>query len=54
MYLAKLFGDYWHRNEQVDYFAQYGFTTLVIWESELEEPELVLEKIYNTFYAEGV
>jgi hypothetical protein len=37
--LIELFGNYWHKGQnaqdRIDIFAQYGFSTLVIWESEL-------------------
>jgi len=51
--LIELYGDYWHRgqNEQdrIDYFKQYGFDTLIIWERELKNMELLRDKItqYN-------
>lgn len=42
--LIELYGDYWHRNhnpqDRIEYFRQYGFDTLVIWESELQESNL--------------
>jgi len=47
--LIELFGDYWHRNtnvqERIDYFKQFGFSTLVIWEHELKVPNNVENKI---------
>ena len=39
--LVELYGNYWHRDQdpqdRIDHFAQYGYTCLVIWESELKE-----------------
>lgn len=37
--LIELYGDYWHKGDnpkdRINHFKQYGFNTLVIWESEL-------------------
>ena len=47
--LIEVFGDYWHAGqdpqERIDFFCQYGFDCLVIWESELENLEEVAEKL---------
>jgi len=47
--LIELFGDYWHKGEnpqvRIDYFKQYGFDTLVIWECELTEPSKLEERL---------
>ena len=47
--IIELFGNYWHRNDnpqdKITNYVKYGFQTLIIWESELKEPELVLQKI---------
>ena len=55
--LIEYFGNYWHgekrtgrtkeqeEKQRVDHFAKYGFTTLVIWESELSNPEKISNKI---------
>lgn len=47
--LAELFGNYWHKGEnpaeRINLFRQYGYNTLVIWESELENPQEVLTKV---------
>lgn len=49
--LIEMFGDYWHRDEnpqdRIDHFKQFGFSTLVIWERELKNPEKVEEKIVS-------
>lgn len=56
--IIEFFGDYWHTKKvrcyeeteegRVEYFNNYGYRTLVIWEKELKSPEKVLEKI-NSF-----
>ena len=42
--LVELFGDYWHSLKQseqrIDYFKQWGYHTLVIWESELKDTNI--------------
>jgi len=47
--LIELYGDYFHRGQnpqdRIDYFAQYGFSTLVIWESELDDQEKLLKRV---------
>lgn len=47
--LIELFGDYFHRDddpqERIDFFRQYGFETLVIWEHKLDNPSEVVVKI---------
>ena len=49
--LIEVFGTYWHRGEnpqkKIDRFAQYGFSTVVIWEHEVDDVELVLNRIAN-------
>lgn len=49
--LIELWGNYWHKNDdpekRINFFRQYGFETLIIWEDELRnEPQLV-EKIQS-------
>lgn len=49
-HLIELYGDYWHKgedpNEKINFFKQYGFSTLVLWESEIHGDLLpVLDKI---------
>jgi len=38
--LIELYGDYWHQGEdpqdRINHFKQYGFDTLVLWESEIK------------------
>jgi len=48
--LIELYGDYWHTKEEsqerIAFFKQYGFDTLIIWESELyDQPILVFNKL---------
>jgi len=53
--LIELFGDFWHRGQnpedRIKAFEPYGYSTLVIWEHELKNPESVIDKVRNTFYA---
>ena len=46
--IIEMFGAYWHEKSEVgpraDYFANYGFQTLVIWDYELDnEKQLILK-----------
>ena len=47
--LIELFGTYWHGildiGYRVEYFRQYGYSTLIIWEDELNDETRVLQKI---------
>jgi very-short-patch-repair endonuclease len=47
--IIELYGDYWHRNdnpqERIDFFRRYGYTTLIVWEHELNNEHDVVEKI---------
>ena len=47
--IIELYGDYWHRNdnpaERIKIFSNYGYDTLIIWESELCDENKVSEKI---------
>jgi hypothetical protein len=47
--LIELFGDYWHRGknpqDRIDYFTRYGYKTLVVWESELDNMDLLRNRI---------
>ncbi len=47
--LIELFGTYWHDVFDVarrkEYFASYGFDTLVIWEEEMADIDAVISKI---------
>ncbi|MDP1910972.1 MAG: NUMOD3 domain-containing DNA-binding protein, partial [Hyphomicrobium sp.] len=55
--LIELFGNYWHGERarcyeeteegRIKFFQQYGYKTLIIWESELENPDVVSNKLRN-------
>lgn len=43
--IIELFGEYWHQEgdeePRISYFQQYNYQTLVIWENELKDPDLM-------------
>lgn len=47
--LIELFGTYWHDifdvAKRTEHFRQYGFSTLIIWEDELNNPGKVVKKV---------
>ena len=47
--LVELYGDHWHRGDnpqdRIDFFRQFGFDTLVIWEHELKDFDNLSQKI---------
>jgi G:T-mismatch repair DNA endonuclease (very short patch repair protein) len=50
--LIELFGNYWHTvkaretvEERVERFRKHGFETLVLWEKEMHDEQLIVEKI---------
>jgi len=53
--LIELFGDYWHNpnyfpdrqssQERIDYFRQFGFDTLIVWEHELKDEAALKQKL---------
>ena len=53
--IIEVFGDYWHTKKarcyeetekgRIEYFAKFGYNTLVIWEKELKDIEAVLIKV---------
>jgi G:T-mismatch repair DNA endonuclease (very short patch repair protein) len=49
--LIELYGDFWHKGddpqERMDYFKQFGWDTLVIWEKELKNEELLKQRIID-------
>jgi len=57
--LIELFGNYWHgedrtgktkkesEDERINYFKKFGFKTLIIWESELQDLSVLKNKILN-------
>lgn len=52
-HIIEMFGDYWHNREdsklrdieRLQTYSKYGYKTLVIWEHELKDKELVVDKI---------
>jgi G:T-mismatch repair DNA endonuclease (very short patch repair protein) len=64
--IVELFGDYWHseefiqrtghshsENDRKEYFKQFGWDTLVVWEHELKDKTALREKIL-TFSKEAI
>jgi hypothetical protein len=51
--LIELFGEFWHKSEEqftrVDHFKSYGFSTLIVWGSELRDLETLKVKL-QTFH----
>lgn len=49
--LIELFGDYWHKNDneadRVCHFEQYGFRTLIVWERELKDRDLLKKRLVD-------
>ncbi len=55
--LIELFGKYWHNpkyfpnvqspQDRIDYFAEYGFKTLIVWEQELKDKTSLKEKLVS-------
>lgn len=47
--LIEVYGDYWHKGsnpqDRIDCFERFGYSTLVIWESELKNESQALEKL---------
>lgn len=47
--IIELYGDFWHQNqdpnERINYFKDYGYDTLVIWEHELKNVENLKTKL---------
>jgi len=47
--VIELYGDYWHRGEdpaiRIEQYSMLGFACLVIWEHELKDEAVILEKI---------
>ncbi len=55
--LVELWGDYWHRsqnpNDRINYFKQFGWNTLVVWERELKKENLLKARLIN-FHEKGI
>lgn len=49
--LIELYGNYFHKGEnpehRINYFKKFGYDTLIIWENELKDRELVSNKVSN-------
>lgn len=49
--LIELYGDYWHRGDnpqdRIDLFREYGYRTLILWESELKDIDALITALYN-------
>ena len=47
--VIECFGDYWHRGEdpngRINYFKKFGWSTLIIWEHELENVDRLKNRI---------
>ncbi len=47
--IIELYGDYWHKGQnpqdRINYFKNYGYDTLVIWESELKDMNSLTNRI---------
>lgn len=47
--VIELYGDFWHKDDdlqdRIDYFKQYGWDTLVIWEHELKDERAVINRV---------
>lgn len=47
--LIELYGEYWHQEDEEAqrkaHFSQFGFETLIIWESALRDKEVVIDRI---------
>lgn len=50
-HIIEVFGDYWHKDtqkldkERIRTYKKYGYKTLIIWEHELKNKDIVLNKI---------
>ena len=49
--LIEMWGTYWHKGQdpqdRLDIFKKYGYDTLIVWESELKNPEEVLSRLMD-------
>ena len=54
--VIELWGNWWHRHDdpqdRIDYFKQFGWNTLIIWERELKD-EVKLKQRLRAFIATG-
>jgi very-short-patch-repair endonuclease len=51
--LIEVYGDYWHRNsneqDRINHFKQFGFSTLIIWEHDINKHITDVEKAISDF-----
>jgi G:T-mismatch repair DNA endonuclease (very short patch repair protein) len=49
--VIELYGDYWHRGQnpqdKINFYKQFGWDCLVVWERELKDLEFVKKSILN-------
>ena len=49
--IIELYGDYWHRGQdpkdRINYFKNYGYDTLIIWEHELKNVDSLKSKLFT-------
>ena len=47
--IIELYGEYWHKGEdgqkRIAHFKKFGYDTLIIWEHELKNEDLVVERV---------
>lgn len=47
--VIEIWGDYWHRGDdpqdRINYFKRFGYSTLIIWEHELNDENLLVQKL---------
>lgn len=47
--LIELFGTYWHKNdnpeEKIQHYSKSGYECIVVWENELDKPDILIERI---------
>ncbi len=55
--LIELFGDYWHKGDdpkdRIDYFKEFGYDCLIIWECELKDKKKLVGRIVQFAGQEG-
>jgi len=56
--IIEFFGNHWHTKEEekekINYFKEYGYDCLVIWQSELNKEEILLNKIRNFAFISNI
>lgn len=47
--IIELYGSYWHKESEIqpriDLFAKYGYKTLILWDYELKNEDILMQKI---------